>query len=115
MNLHRHSNHFITQIDTLLMMQRQCVKNLQSTDPQDGFTSFDASMQHLRNVNELIEAWAVGTGEALDSALHRLSLAEAAGQVSKGVVEDVVAPVVDAMGELYTCQAMAIPSPSATD
>ena len=107
MNLHHHSGHLITQLETLLLLVRTQLEGVAATNPQEGYAAFDCRMAHLRNACELVAIWAAGADAALTELLPLLAAHADSGAIAKGVMDDLCAPLNEHLGERYVYAAMA--------
>lgn len=108
MNLHHHSGHLISQLDTLLLLVRSQLESVAAIDPQDDYAAFDCRLAHLRNACDLVATWATGADAALNSLLPRLAAHTDSGDIPEAVMDELCAPLYEHLGECYVDAAMAV-------
>lgn len=108
MNLHHHSGHLVSQLDTLLLLVRSQLDSVAATRPQDGHAAFNCRLAHLRNACDLVATWATGADAALTDLLPRLAAHADSGDIPQAVMEELCAPLYEQLGECYVDAAMAV-------
>lgn len=107
MNLHHHSGHLITQLETLLLLVRSQIDSVAETDTHSSLAEFNCRMAHLRNACDLVATWATGADAALTDLLPRLAHHADSGAIATSVMEELCAPLNEHLGECYVHAAMA--------
>lgn len=112
MGMHRHSGHLITQVETLLHALNRQIDHLAAIHPADGYMNFECGLQHMRNLVELLGAWAIGADAALTEALPVLARHADSGAIARAAAWEVERALVLHLGEAYVHAAMAAPDAS---
>ena len=107
MNLHHHSGHPISQLETLLLLVRTQLESVEAAGAQYGYADFNGRMQHLCNACDLLARWASGADAALTELLPLLAVHADSGAIAASVMEDLCAPLNEHLGECYVHAAMA--------
>jgi hypothetical protein len=107
MDLHRRGGDVMSQLETLLLLQRNCLDSVAATDPADGYMEFACRVAHLRNACELVEAWSLGADWALAGMLRVLSRLADSGAIEPKAANELLAPLYEDLGAVYVDAAMA--------
>lgn len=110
MDLHTHSGHLVTQLETLLLLVRTQLDDVEASDPVNGYAAFECSLMHLRNACDLLGTWAAGADFALSDMLPILAAHADHGAIAPTVMDAVCAPLYAYLGERYVHAAMATQS-----
>ena len=111
MDLHHHTGHVITQLETLLMQTRNLLEALGLEDglssEMEARASRDGLLQHLRNTIDMLGGSALGYSWAMDAMLPIIGELADAGAIPKAIAEQLLQPAYEHLGERYVDSAMA--------
>ncbi|HRL98078.1 MAG TPA: hypothetical protein PLE22_01390 [Acidovorax sp.] len=111
MDLHHHTGHLITQLETMLMQTRNLLEalGLEDSFPSEieARASREGLLQHLRNTIDMLGGSALGYSWAIDAMLPIIGELADAGAIPQAVAEKLLQPAYEHLGERYVDSAMA--------
>lgn len=111
MDLHHHSQHSITQLETLLRQTELMLRALELrhqglTDAEER-NGCDSSLQHLRNTIRMLSDVALGYAWTVDGTLTEIGRMADEGSLPAMALDELLAPACEHLGEAYVDAAMA--------
>ena len=111
MDMHHHTRHLVTQMETLLLMTRSSMDALATQQPSEttARASFDAKLQHLRNAIDLLSNAALGYAWTVEALLPTIARMADTDVISEAAAQQLLAPCYAHLGECYVVAVMASP------